>query len=245
MTQDFRGRHEVGREAMRRVLRVGTTVVLATTVACGPGPVPNPPPSTPIARGEPAAQLQRRLRILRDAGFSGVVLVALRDTIVLYQPYGFTDGTGAHPITLDTRFNIASISKQFTASAILILREQGQLSLTDSLGRFFPWLGDEPRRITIHQLLTHTAGLAQNYAADGVADMRAAIDAVFSTSRTAPVGTTFTYSNDAYSVLAAVVEHTSGRPYERFVTDALLRPAHLTHTAFWGEVDVKDRKSVV
>jgi CubicO group peptidase (beta-lactamase class C family) len=137
-------------------------------------------------------------------------------------------------VTNDTPFWIASNAKQFAASALLALEEAGTLSTADSIGRFFEGLPPDKRGITLHQLLTHSAGLVQRYAADGITDREEAVRALLDTALVYPPGTGFGYSNDAYNLIAAVVEVASGRPYESFVGERILGPAGLTHTGFWG-----------
>jgi CubicO group peptidase (beta-lactamase class C family) len=141
---------------------------------------------------------------------------------------------GAESVTTVTPFWIASISKQFGAVAVLKLAESRQLSLQDSLPRFFPNAPVDKRGIRLEQLLDHTAGLARRYAADGIADRDSAVAAILSIPLDRPHGQAFGYSNDAYTLVAAIVEIESGRSYERYLADNLLAPAGLHHTGFWG-----------
>jgi CubicO group peptidase (beta-lactamase class C family) len=147
------------------------------------------------------------------------------------------DGEHRVPVTPETPFWVASITKQFTASAILKLVEEGKLALGDSIGAYFRGVPPPRRATTVHQLLTHTAGLGQNYVADGIADRDAAVDSVLAQPLSGRLGQDFTYSNDAYSVLAALVEVVSGATYEDYVRTGLLDPAGLAHTGFWGPAD--------
>ena len=94
--------------------------------------------------------------------FAGVVLVTRHDTVLLKQAYGLADYEWAVPNTPDTRFSLASITKQFTAVAILQLAERGQLRLSDKLSAFIPGFPNG-NNITLHMLLTHTAGLALDF----------------------------------------------------------------------------------
>jgi CubicO group peptidase (beta-lactamase class C family) len=102
---------------------------------------------------------------------------------------------------------------------------------------YFPGVPRDKRAITIHQLLTHTAGLAQNYAADGITDRGDAVRAIVAQPLARKPGGAFGYSNDAYNLIAAIVEVVSGTAYERFVQDELLAPAGLANTGFWGPED--------
>ncbi len=169
-----------------------------------------------------------------DSGFSGSVLVASDGRIVLHRGYGWADQERTEPVTTTTPFWVASISKQFAAAAILKLAQQGRLSLDDSLPRFFPAVASDKRDITLHQLLTHTAGLEQHYSADGVTDRDEAVRAILAPPLVRSPGEGFGYSNDAYNLIAAVVEVAAEQPYETFLLEQLLEPAGLMHTGFWG-----------
>src|SRR6185503_2238753 len=111
-----------------------------------------------------AAAVDSIVRAQVDSGFTGVVLVARGDTVILHRAYF---PRGAKPIGTGTRFNIASMTKGFTAAAILKLREAGKLSLDDSIARFLPNAPPDKRDITITQLLTHTSGIAGQSAGTG------------------------------------------------------------------------------
>ncbi|MGH7570656.1 MAG: serine hydrolase domain-containing protein [Gemmatimonadota bacterium] len=194
------------------------------------------------ADGDPGPLAERIDAHLEDSvnrGFSGAVLVEQQGEILLCQGYGWTDSTRLHPITPRTLFFIASITKQFTAAGILLLEEDGTIGLSDSLGRFFPTLTGSASRVTLHQLLTHSAGLTQNYMMDGIVERDSAVAAVFRDFPEDPVHD-FNYTNDAYGVLAAVIEVVSGEPYESFVRRRLLEPSGMGGTTFWGQADDLD-----
>ncbi len=186
-------------------------------------------------KGELAAQLDDYLATLAaDSAFSGCVLVAHGGEVVLDRGYGWADRGRTKPVTTATPFWIASISKQFTASAILKLVEQQAISLDDSIERYLANVPADKQNITIHQLLTHTAGLEQHYAADGIADRDTAIQAILAHPLARAPGEGFGYSNDAYNLLAAIIELTANQPFEDYLREQLLNPARLTHTGFWG-----------
>jgi CubicO group peptidase (beta-lactamase class C family) len=128
---------------------------------------PGIPPD--LRPGGPFAQF---LDQLAQAGrFSGCVLVAQEATPLFAVAYGWADQAHHLPNHLDTKFNLGSLTKMFTAVAIAQLAEQGRLAFQDPLGQYLPaWPAAEARPVTIHQLLTHTAGLG-DYLAD--ADYRA------------------------------------------------------------------------
>lgn len=190
----------------------------------------SPPPPTELSR-----RLEAFLTRAADSGFAGSVLVVRNGRVLLHQGYGFADRQRSTPVEAETPFWVASISKQFTAAAILKLAEQGRLSLEDPIAKHLPDVPEDKRGIAIHHLLGHTAGFGQKYAADGISDRGEAVKAVLGQPLAHPPGGRFTYSNDNYSLLAAIVEIVSGRPYESYLKDALFSPAGMAHTGFWGE----------
>ncbi len=242
-------------------MRVGLAIPLAVVLSGGapwsPAEVPLPrpttgspveavvPPDDPCAgpgrvEGPLAERLDARLRDAVDRGFSGSAVVEKNGVAILCRGYGWTDARRAHPVEPATRFEIASITKQFTAAAVLLLVDEGALSLSDSLGRLLPGLDPPKSGITIHQLLSHSAGLGHNYAMDGIAPRGAAIDAILDPPLDYPPGEGFGYTNNAYALLAAIVEIVSDQSYESFLTRRLLEPAGMDGTTFWGLVDATD-----
>ena len=174
-------------------------------------------------------------KLSAEKDFFGAVLIAKGKKILLNQGYGLADLKKSVKVKNDTKFYIASITKQFTAVAILKLQEQGKLSVNDSITTFFKDVPTDKSAITIHHLLTHTAGLAQNYAADGIVNRDEALKAVLAQPLKNPVGEKFGYGNEDYNLLAAIVEIASGQTYENFLRQNLLKPAKMMNTGFWGE----------
>jgi CubicO group peptidase (beta-lactamase class C family) len=218
---------------MRRVASLGLACAIAL-VPAGTGAQSNAPvpADTVLAR-----RIDQFLVRVADSGFNGSVLVARDARVILQKEYGWADQQKTQPVTRSTPFWIASISKQFAAAAILKLVEQGKVSLEDSITRFFTAVPADKKNITIHQLLTHTAGLQQNYAADGIANRVRAIASILEQPLARPPGESFGYANDAYTLVAAIVEIAAGQPYEAYLREQLLEPAGLTHTGFWGPID--------
>jgi CubicO group peptidase (beta-lactamase class C family) len=100
------------------------------------------------------------LRASETNGFSGVVLVSKKGEVVLSKGYGWADRNNKIPNTPATVFNIGSVTKQFTASAILKLVEQGKINTSDKISSYFNQTPSDKKDITIHQLLTHTSGIS-------------------------------------------------------------------------------------
>ncbi len=188
-----------------------------------------------------SVSVDKYLKGLTNPDFSGTVLIAKGDRIILHKGYGWTDKQRAASVSIDTGFWVASISKQFTAAAILKLEEKKKIGLTDPITKYFKNVPEDNAAITIHQLLTHTSGIGQNYAADGIVDREDAIRSILKERLKSGVGEKFVYSNDNYTLLAAIVEIASGKSFESFLRDALFRPARMSQTGFWGE-ESGDRK---
>lgn len=197
--------------------------------ACAPG---TPEVRTAVAP-DPGARIDSFLTACAGAGFHGSVLVLRKDTVVLDKGYGLRDREQGLPNGSGTVHAIGSITKQFTAACILKLQEQGRLKVTDLMSAHLPGVPADKAGITLHQLLTHSAGFPgaigdDNEAIDGGAFTRLAM----ATRLEFAPGTGYAYSNVGYSLLGLIVEHVSGMGYERFLHDELLAPAGLVHTGY-------------
>ena len=188
--------------------------------------------SPSIAADDPS--LSRRLdQWLTTSEYRGVVLVAKDGNIVLEKGYGLSDREAEVPFGPESVFTVGSITKQFTAAAILKLEMQGKLHVEDSIAKHLPGVPTDKNSITIHQLLTHTSGLASDFAGDFDKVGRDAYVRLVlgSTLRSAP-GTEYSYANAGYSLLGAIVELVSGRPYEEFLRANLFVPAGMERTGY-------------
>jgi CubicO group peptidase (beta-lactamase class C family) len=183
------------------------------------------------ARGALGTALDHYLGELAGYGYSGAVLVAQHGEVILDQGYGLADRARGVPFTADTLFDIASISKPFTAAAVLRLEMQGKLKVEDRLSRFFPQAPPDKAAITLHQLLSHTSGLPESLGLEYEPVTRQAfLKRVFAARLLHPPGERFAYSNAGYSLLAAVVEEVSGRPFGEFLRSEVFLPAGMRHS---------------
>ena len=193
--------------------------------------------SPPIARAEVkgplGAALDRYMEGLAGFGYSGSVLVAQKGEVVLNQGYGLADRARGTPFTADTLFDIASISKPFTAAAVLRLEMKGKLKVED---RIFPLLsrrasrqgGDHPAPAADpYGRLPETIGPEYETLA-----RKAFLRRLFATKLVHRPGERFLYSNAGYSLLAAVVEVASGRPFGEVLRAEVFLPAGMRHTGF-------------
>jgi len=167
----------------------------------------------------------------------GLALAVIRDgRVVKMGSYGFSDLERDVPTTPDTVFEIGSITKPFTAMAILLLVEDGKLKLDDSAGKFLPTLPLAWKPVTIRQLLSHTSGIPDFEEVMGYGAYRNVWlpDKVIATVATQPMdfvpGTNWHYSNTGYFVLTLILEKVAGEPYVSFVQKRILDPAGMTRT---------------
>ncbi|WP_282042848.1 serine hydrolase [Winogradskyella flava] len=177
-------------------------------------------------------------------GFSGSVLVARQGEIILHKGYGMADKENKIPYKITTVSTIGSVTKQFTATAILKLEELNQLKVTDSISKFFDTLPDDKKDITIHQLLTHTSGLTDGIGNGDFDDIptKRFFKTLFATKLLHQPGSKYFYSNAGYSVLARIIEVVSGNDYEVFLMAHLFIPARMNHTGYlipnWEKEDI-------
>ena len=215
---------------------IGLAGMLTVMTACaGRANAPEAPPRAQTQIKEAAAATAEAVdRILVQSGFQGAFLVAVEARVFLSRGYGYRDRNRTLPVTVGTAFWTASVAKNFTAAAIMRLVETGKLRLSDPVGTHLGGVPETWRGMTIAHLLNHTSGIKQNYAADGIADRVTALKAIGARRLESSPGHGWSYSNDAYSVLAMVIEVTSGQTYEEFLRHELFDRAGLTHTGFWS-----------
>ena len=187
-----------------------------------------------------ATEIESLLASFAEEGFSGGIAVRRGDAEIHSAEVGFSDRKRTVPVDGDTLFMVASISKYFTAAAILKAAEDGLLSLDDPLSRFLPDFPADKGKLTIRSLLAHDSGMPMAYATDGVVEQEMALRKLSKLPLDLERQGSFRYSNDGYALLAILVEIVHGRPYEVIVREDLLAPARMDRTRFWGETDVSD-----
>lgn len=166
-------------------------------------------------------------------GPGGTVVAARGAELVHCKGFGLADRTAGTPATCDTVHDVMSITKQFTAAAIMKLEMMGRLRTTDRIGTILGPVPADKRGITLHHLLTHTAGLAEGLGDDYEPVSRDEMLAKALKSKlVSRPGEEFHYSNTGFSVLAAIVEKVSGTSYERFLAKYLFAPAGMTRTGY-------------
>src|SRR4051794_6333113 len=194
------------------------------------------PAGSAAARGDVAAQVDAMVaRSLHRTYVPGVPVAVIRggrDTLV-FRGYGVANLEHHVPATAETVYPVSSITKQFTAAAVVQLAEQKRLALDDPVGRFLPGLPPEWRRVRIRQLLNHTSGvpdrpvlLREDLPPDSVV-ARAADDPF----EFAP-GTRWSYSNVGYLVLGLIIEKASGESYAGYLQARIFQPLGLKGTRY-------------
>ncbi|MCV9387640.1 serine hydrolase [Reichenbachiella ulvae] len=167
-------------------------------------------------------------------GFSGAVLVSKKGEIVLSNGYGWADRKNKIPNSPSTVFNIGSVTKQFTASAILKLVEQGRIKTSDKIGSYFDQAPKDKRGITIHQLLTHTSGISNRTGGFryNEASKEQFLKEFFESELQSKPGTNYQYANANYIILTAIIESVSGQTYGSFLNEYLFEPAQMESTGY-------------
>jgi D-alanyl-D-alanine carboxypeptidase len=170
--------------------------------------------------------------------FHGVVLVAKDGKPVYQRTYGNAVESWGVPITPSTRFELASLTKQFTGAAILLLAQEGKLNLDDKVSKYYPQAPASWQDVTILQLVHHTSGLPNNEIADFSKGLCApyTLDELIKTFRDRPLkfrpGTSWTYTNTEYYLLAYIIETLSGEHYGEFLSHRIFRPLGMKDSGF-------------
>jgi len=189
---------------------------------------------------------------LKSANIQGSVLLAKGGKVILERGYGLANielGVANKP---GTKFRLGSITKQFTAAAILQLQEEGKLRVGDTISKYIPGSPAAWSRVTVHHLLTHTSGI-HSYT-DGadypnhVREQAGAPLEFINRFRDLPLdfnpGTEFHYDNSGYFLLGVIIEQVSGLKYEDYLRKQFFEPLEMTDTGYdWPSTILKDRAS--
>ncbi len=198
-----------------------------------------PGAARPVTYAHPEDEIRAMDQLVQayaDQGrFMGSVLVMRDGKILLDKGYGFADIAHALPDTPQTAYRVGSITKQFTAAAILLLQDHGKLKVDDPVKAYLPDAPAAWDHVTLFNLLTHTSGLVRDARRDdgNIDDTPAHLLALLKDQplQFAP-GAQYSYSNAAYDLLGLIVEKVSGQAYGDFVHDNLFVPAGMTATTY-------------
>jgi CubicO group peptidase (beta-lactamase class C family) len=179
--------------------------------------------------------------LVAENKLSGAVLVARDGVTIASKAAGIANKATGAPIMLNTKFNLGSMNKMFTAVAIAQLAQSGRLSFNDPISKHLP---DYPNKevadkVTIHQLLTHTSGMGMYWNEKFIAQreklltVAAHLPLFASDPLLFQPGEKFQYSNAGYMVLGAIIEKVSGQDYYSYVQEHIYKPAGMTNTGFY------------
>jgi CubicO group peptidase (beta-lactamase class C family) len=203
-----------------------------------------------LAGPERSDDLAARLdRIFAEAypvtGPGAAVIVVQDGKSILRRGYGLANIELSVPITPEMVFRIGSVTKQFTAAAILKLVEAGKVSLSDEIGRFLPDFPTRGRKVTVEQLLTHTSGIKSvtgmpSWSPRMREDWTPAQLIAFFQNEPFDFepGTKWKYNNSGYHLLGAIIERVSGKKYEDFLAEAIFRPLGLERTRYGSDAPI-------
>lgn len=199
-----------------------------------------------VVKSEAISRLQERLeQMTNDGSFTGSVLIALDGNILLDQGYGIADRAQKIPNTPQTRFHLGSMTKMFTAMAILILQSLGKLTVKDPICKIIASCPKAWSGITIHHLLTHTSGLSSQLSSHLYEKIESATSGLVRppeqafylglTSEwsldTLP-GARYAYNNFGYILLAHIIEQVSGQSYADFLKQSIFAPLKMHNTGY-------------
>jgi len=243
MDRDSRVTHRlVGRRPAFRARVLGVLFLLGAAA-----------PSAAAMRHAPDARLAAKTDayirpFVESENFPGAILVARGDEILFSKAYGMANYELKVPNTPRQRFHLASLTKMFTAAAVLLLEEQGKLSTSDTVAKFLP---DYPNgdKVLLEHLLTHTAGVPNADFTEGEGRVRYTTEQLVAKFKSRPLdfepGSRTRYSNSNYNLLAYIVEKVSGRSYGDFLKAAIFDRLGMKSTFHDGDASalIEDRAS--
>jgi CubicO group peptidase (beta-lactamase class C family) len=210
---------------------VRSLLISLTLASLGLATVPTPAQS----ESQISARIQRAAEFYRNRdGFMGVVAIQ-RDHHLIYESgYGYANLASQTSFTPQTRFPIGSLSKQFTAAAILLLQQNGKLKTSDPLSRYYQNAPSTWSTVTLRNLLTQTSGIPDfdfgRIYRDSPHQPEELLKDVLNKPLGFQPGTKFEYSNINYILLSIVIERASGQPFCQFLRDRIFRPLQLEQT---------------
>jgi CubicO group peptidase (beta-lactamase class C family) len=219
---------------MNTFARLGIGCALLVLTGCSE---PDESSGSPHEPGVPSAIRE----LLDDAvkeGFSGAILVTADGQQLTSEAHGLADRDQGTANTPDTAFDVGSILKSLTATAIFKLSQEGVVTLDTALGELFSDVPGDKADITLRQLVQHRAGFDEYHDTLGDFEPMTRLEArarIFEQELLFPPDTDEAYSNSGYTLLADVIESVSGEPYVDFVRHALLEPAKMSSSGFYSE----------
>ena len=212
----------------------------SVSITQDPTAIDSPPPSPTSTTEDLASKIDKALNFLTEReAFTGAVLVAQNGEVLLSQGYGLADRDKNLPNTPQTKYRLGSITKQFTAMAILMLQAQGQLNVQDPICRYIPECPTLWQDITIHHLLTHTSGIPNFTDFRDYQSTKATPsppEQTLARFKDQPLnfqpGEGWSYSNSGYILLGYIIEQASGLSYEAFLQQNIFERLQMKSTGY-------------
>lgn len=197
-------------------------------------PVPTPSSTPNLQNPLLASQVDKLLTAqVQSQLFSGSVLIAENGQIIFNKGYSMADWDSQVPNKPQTKFYIGSLTKEFTATAIMLLQERGKLHVRDALCSYIPNCPYAWQSITIDELMEHTSGIPQlDDSQVSIDSPEAWIGSYNGVGLAFPPGSEYNYCSACFQILGYVVERASGQPYSTFLQQTIFNPVHMKDTSF-------------
>ena len=214
-----------------RILILLLFALLLTVVFCQ---------SASLEENDPATRIDARLKSILKDDQPGAAVIVVRDGKTIFRRgYGLADVENQLPVKPEHVFRLGSITKQFTAVGIMMLKEEGKLKLDDLITKYLPDYPLKGRKVTIRHLLTHTSGI-QSYTGMRawvplmIKDMT--VEEIINIFKDQPFnfepGEQYLYNNSGYFLLGAIIEKTSGKSYEDFIQERIFTPLGMSNSYY-------------
>ncbi len=217
-------------------------LLLIGLFACQPSSKPEKPLNSP---SQQTVEFDRLFTQFDDINKPGASVAVLQDgEIIFSKGYGSANLEYDIPVTPETMFHVASVSKQFTVFAILLLAEEGKLNFDDDIRQYIPEVPDFGHTITLRHLASHTSGMRDQWNLLRMAGWR--LDDVITTEHVLKIvarqkelnfkpGEEFLYSNTGFTLLAEVVARVSGKSFAQFTQERLFTPLNMSNSLFYDD----------
>lgn len=229
-----------------RTVRVVALAVTAVGIGCV-----SAGPSSPLVEDSIARRIDSYVRAqMAERRIPGLALAVVRDGVpVLVKGYGVADVENGVPVTPETIFDISSVTKTFTAAAMMRLADSGRVNIDRAVREYLPEAPESWRSMTVRHLLTHTAGLSETdvptvngaWLADYTTQQM--LEHAFTTPLAGEPGSGFMYSDLGYFLLGAIIERVSGMPYGEFLRTAFFAPFEMRGTRLLDQYAIVPRKA--
>lgn len=224
------------------MLKLSALCIAALVLLHAPASSAETAPAAAVADQALAARIDAAIAPYFKPDAPGAAVIVTRDgQTVFRKAYGMADVARHVPMTPEMSLRVGSITKQFTSTAIMMLADEGKLSVADDITNYLPGYPTHGKKITIEHLLTHTSGIAsytgkREFHTNMTRDMSVAqmIDFFKNDPLDFEPGSQWKYNNSGYFLLGAIIEKVSGMPYAKFVEQRIFVPLGMEHTAYEG-----------